>query len=93
VLADIAKGEAKLKHTETVDKSSPVVERVKVKKVDRGALLRGIESGVDLKVVDETRDASAPLIEADATLKKEDRPRAGLLSEIEKGANLKEPKA
>lgn len=26
VLADIAKGETKLKHTETVDKSSPVVE-------------------------------------------------------------------
>lgn len=106
-----------------------------MKKIDRGALLRGIEAGVDLKMVDETRDASAPLIESmsvqplrikfyfrsyfilffsyfcrlhfpaiffslahsfvtdDAKLVKEDRPRAGLLSEIEKGTTLKKIEA
>lgn len=89
VLADIAKGETKLKHTETVDKSSPVVERVKVKKIDRSALLRGIESGIDLRVSEETRDSSAPVIEADTKLKKEERGRGGLLADIEKGTALK----
>lgn len=36
---------------------------VKVKKIDRASLLRGIEAGIDLKITEETRDASAPLIE------------------------------
>ena len=35
---------------------------VKVKKVDRQGLMRGIESGIDLKPAD-TRDASAPIID------------------------------
>lgn len=35
-----------------------------MKKIDRGALLRGIEAGVDLRVAEETRDASGPLIES-----------------------------
>lgn len=35
----------KLKHAETVDKSAPVVEGVKIKKIDRKGMLESIEKG------------------------------------------------
>lgn len=43
LLKEIGEG-AELKKTETVDKSAPKVDGVKVKKVDRKGLLDGIES-------------------------------------------------
>ena len=87
-MQSIEKG-AKLKKTETVDKSGPKVEgQVKIKKVDRKELLKEIEAGEDgegpekkLKKA-ETVDKSAPSIEG-VKVKKIDR--KGMLDSIEKG--------
>lgn len=83
VMQSIEKG-AKLKKTETVDKSGPKVEQVKIKKVDRTDLLKEIAadgSEKKLKHTD-TVDKSAPSIEG-VKVKKIDR--KGMLESIEKG--------
>jgi hypothetical protein len=86
LLQSIEEG-AKLKKTETVDKSGPVIEKVKIKKVDRGGLLKEIEGGKSLKSAEEVKDRSAPQITEDAKVKKSDRP--DMLQQIEKGKQLK----
>ncbi|BFU25272.1 actobindin, putative [Entamoeba histolytica HM-1:IMSS-B] len=77
-LAGIA--DAKLKHTETVDKSAPVIENVEIKKGDRNELLSGIKEGKELKKA-ETNDRSAPVIPADA--KVQENNRGALLADIQ----------
>ncbi|BFU20136.1 actobindin, putative [Entamoeba histolytica HM-1:IMSS-B] len=78
VLAGIS--DAKLKHTETVDKSAPVIENVEIKKGDRNELLSGIKEGKELKKV-ESNDRSAPVIAADAKL--QENTRGALLADIQ----------
>lgn len=82
-MQSIEKG-AKLKKAETVDKSGPKVEQVKIKKVDRKDLLKEIEGEPGEKKLKhaETVDKSAPTIEA-VKVKKIDR--KGMLESIEKG--------
>ena len=77
-LAGIA--DAKLKHTETVDKSAPVIENVEIKKHDRSQLLDGIHGGAELKKA-ETNDRSAPVIESD--VKVQENKRGALLADIQ----------
>jgi hypothetical protein len=84
-MQSIEKG-AKLKKTETVDKSGPKVEQVKIKKVDRKDLLKEIEGeeGAEKKLKHaETVDKSAPSIIEGVKVKKIDR--KGMLDSIEKG--------
>lgn len=76
-----------MKKTETVDKSVPQLEQVKVKKVDRKDLLKEIESeeGAEKKLKHaETVDKSAPAIAEGVKIKKIDR--KGMLDSIENGA-------
>ena len=77
-LAGIA--DAKLKHTETVDRSAPVIEDVEIKKNDRSQLLEGINKGAELKKA-ETNDRSAPVIEND--VKVQENTRGALLADIQ----------
>ena len=77
-LAGIA--DDKLKHTETVDKSAPVIENIEIKKNDRASLLDGINKGAELKKA-ETNDRSAPVIEGD--VKVQENTRGALLADIQ----------
>ena len=81
VLGDINKAE--LKHTETVDKSAPVIDKdVSVKKCDRKEMLAGVETQKDNLKHTETVDKSAPVIDKDAKVGQSQRP--ALLAEIQK---------
>jgi len=71
-----------LRKTETRDGSTPKTEGASVNLVDRvaqqqvirqGAVVRSIENGTELKTTEVTHDASAPVIDPDAKIKKVDR--------------------
>jgi len=82
----IEKGAA-LKPAETVDKSTPLIENVTLKKVDRGAFLEEVTKPHELKPA-ETVDKSGPAIPADVSVKKVDR--SAFLQEIEKSGKASE---
>jgi len=86
-----------LKHTETVDKSAPIIEPVEIKKVDRKEILKEgvVEHPPKLRSVEDlVNDRSEPLIEPTATVKK-DNTRAVLFKDIAKDEKpaLKAPEA
>jgi len=75
VMRSIDRGEGSdLKSTEvTHDASAPVIDPdVKIKKVDRAALVSGVTNPPELKKT-ETKDSSAPVIPPDAGLRESDR--------------------
>jgi hypothetical protein len=75
-----------LKHSETVDKSGPQIEKdVKIKKVDRGGFLTEVEKGAELKHADQVKDGSAPKIPASVKLGDHD----GLMKEVSGDHTLK----
>jgi len=63
LLNEVAK-EHDLKHSETVDRSSPVIESVQVKKVDRKAFLSEVQKGPEhpLEKPAATSDHSSPVV-------------------------------
>jgi len=71
-----------LKKTETKDGSAPKIEGAKVEQVDtvakqqairQGAVAHQIKKGTELKPVEDQHDASAPVIDPEAKIKKVDR--------------------
>jgi hypothetical protein len=89
-------GSSHLKHVEDIkDKSAPVIENVKVKKIDRKEILKEVEQPHNLRDVDDfVRDRSAPVIDPEAKVKKtDDRPK--MMEQITKGPEkpLKTPDA
>jgi len=84
--SDISKG-APLKHVATTDKSTPKIEPVQVKKVDRKPFIQEVEASHDLQHVDNVSDRSNPTIEGDVHVKKVDR--HGFLQSVEEAAREK----
>jgi len=81
-IEEIAKGDHHLKHVDTVDKSTPLIEGdVKIKKVDRDPFLKEVVGGAELSHVEAASDRSAPKIDDSVHVKKVDR--EGFLKEIE----------
>ncbi|GAM20942.1 hypothetical protein SAMD00019534_041170 [Acytostelium subglobosum LB1] len=79
LFAEVQKG-APLKHTDTVDKSAPLVEPgVTIKQNQHGALLNEISADHKLAHA-ETVDKSAPVIDSSVHIKENNR--ASLLSDI-----------
>ena len=77
-LAGIA--DAKLKHTETSDRSNPIIENVELKKNDRASFVDSINKGTELKKA-ETNDRSAPVIDGD--VKVQESSRGALFADIQ----------
>ena len=82
------KGAEPLHNTEIAhDASAPVIDpEVKIKKVDRAALVSGVTNPPELKKV-ETKDCSAPVIDPDTKLRENER--AKMCADIESAAQKK----
>jgi len=73
VMRSIERGTELKPNEETKDSSAPVIDPdVKIKKVDRAALVSGVTNPPELKKT-ETKDSSAPVIPPDAGLRECDR--------------------
>jgi len=72
---------------QTADKSTPRIENVQVKKVDRQPFIQEVQSDHELKHVDEVSDRSEPHIEAGVTVKTVDR--EGFLNSVVAAAQEK----
>eukprot|EP01112_Ceratiomyxa_fruticulosa_P020584 TRINITY_DN7051_c0_g1_i9.p1 TRINITY_DN7051_c0_g1~~TRINITY_DN7051_c0_g1_i9.p1 ORF type:complete len:1180 (-),score=311.13 TRINITY_DN7051_c0_g1_i9:233-3772(-) len=93
VLKDIEKSSLILKHTETVDKSKPYIDNVKLsKKRPRSEVLEAIKQGKELRHVGYRRDRSAPRIEHVRIQKTDDGFLSNLAHGLKKLVRKAEPK-
>jgi hypothetical protein len=76
-----------LKKTTTVDKSTPKIDNVTIKKVDRQGFLSEVQTGTGLKEVTGVHDTSGPKIPAIVVLGDHDH----LMKEVESDHSLKHP--
>jgi len=80
VVQEVTKG-VELKHTETVDKSTPQIDpAVTLKTVDRKGLVEGVTNPPELKHVDAVADRSDPKIDPNTHVKKNEH--GALLAEV-----------
>jgi len=88
LLSSVKNSPPALKHSETVYKSAPQIEKdVKIKKVDRTGFLEEVGKGSDLHHPEKIHDSSAPKIPVKVTLGDHE----GLLKEVEGEHSLKHP--